>query len=108
MLPFREFIESSYDDLVEAADLNYTEDSRGANYCNAWWCFAEVTSKEPFDYPIFFAEAGQVGYKRTTRHPEGIEQPNDLFRTDAEGNIVIDTENPQTILDHLRAQRLLF
>ena len=104
-LKFRELIESSYDDLVEAADLNHTEDPRGQNYCNAWWCFAEVTSKESFDYPIFFAEAGQVGYKRTTRHPEGIERPNDLFRTDSEGNIIIDTENPQTILENLRSRK---
>lgn len=35
----------------------------------------------------------QVGSKRATRHPEAIEQPNDLFATDADGNIVIDTEN---------------
>jgi type I restriction enzyme M protein len=105
-LPFRQLIESAYDDLVEAADLNHTEDPRGANYCNAWWCFAEVTANARFNYPIFFAEARQVGYKRTTRHPEGIEQPNDLFRTDADGNIVIDTENPQKILDHLRSRRL--
>ena len=104
-LPFRELIESAYDDLVEAADLNHTEGPRGANYCNAWWCFAEVSTKEAFDYPIFFAEAGQVGYKRTTRHPEGIEQPNDLFKIDAAGNIVIDTVNPQTILDHLRSRK---
>jgi type I restriction enzyme M protein len=105
-LPLRDLLEAAYDDLVAAAELNHTEDPRGENYCNAWWCFAEVTARPDFDYPIFFAEAGQVGYKRTTRHPEGIEQPNDLFATDADGNIVIDTENPKTILDHLRSQKL--
>ncbi len=103
---FREMIDSAYDDLVEASDLNYTEDPRGSNYCNAWWCFAEVTSSEPFDYPIFFAEAEHVGYKRTTRHPEGIDQPNDLFKTDSEGNIIIDTDDPQSILEHLRTARI--
>lgn len=98
-------VESTYDDIVEATDLNHTEDPHGENYCNAWWCFAEVTSRKEFDYPIFFAEAEHVGYKRTTRHPEGIDQPNALFRTDKDGNILIDAENPQTILDHLRARK---
>lgn len=107
-LSLRDLLEAAYDDLVAAADLNHTEDPRGENYCNAWWCFAEVTAHKDFDYPIFFAEAGHVGYKRTTRHPEGIEQPNDLFGTDADGNVVIDTENPKTILDHLRSKRLFF
>ena len=91
---------------MQAAELNYTEDPKGHNYCNAWWCFAEVTSQKNFDYEIFFAEAEHIGYKRSTRHPEGIPQPNDLFQADAEGNIVINTEKPTTILDHLRAKRL--
>jgi hypothetical protein len=92
-------------DLVEAADLNHSDDPRGRSYCNAWWCFAEVTSQAPFDYRIFFAEATHVGYKRTTRHPEGIDQANDLFSTDANGDVIIDTENPQTILDELRSRK---
>src|SRR5205085_1245452 len=103
-----ELLEAAYDDIVEAAALNYTEDPEGTPYCNAWWCFAEVTAQPQFDYEIFFAEAEHVGYKRTTRHPDGIQQPNDLFQADGEGNIVIDTENPKTILDHLRSKRFFF
>jgi type I restriction enzyme M protein len=103
-LPFPELVEAAYDDIVESSELNFTEDPKGNPYCNAWWCFAEVTSQKDFDYAIFFAEAEHVGYKRTTRHPEGIDQPNDLFRTDEHGNVLINTDNPQKILDHLRAK----
>lgn len=107
-LPLEELIEAAYDDIVEAAELNYTEDSKGQPYCNAWWCFAEVTARPEFDYEIFFAEAEHVGYKRTTRHPNGLPQPNDLFQTDADGNVIVDTENPQKILDYLRSKRFFF
>lgn len=107
-LTLPQLVEAAYDDLLQAADLNYTEDPKGQPYCNAWWVFAEVTTQPPFDYEIFFAEAEQVGYKRSVRHPEGMPQPNDLFQTDADGNIVIDTENPKTILDHLRSKRVFF
>jgi type I restriction enzyme M protein len=34
-LDFHELLELAYDDLVEASDLNHSEDPRGANYCNA-------------------------------------------------------------------------
>jgi type I restriction enzyme M protein len=102
----RELVEGSYDDIAEAAVLNFTEDPKGQPYCNAWWCFAEVTSQNGNDYGIFFAEAEHVGYKRTTRHPEGIPRKNDLFATDQKGNIVINTDKPVTILDQIRAKKL--
>jgi type I restriction enzyme M protein len=107
-LSLPELVETAYDDIVEAAELNYTEDPKGQPYCNAWWCFAEVTSRAEFDYEVFFAEAEHVGYKRTTRHPDGIPQPNDLFQTDESGNVVVDTENPRKILDYLRSKRFFF
>lgn len=106
-LTLAELIEIAYDDIVEAAELNYTEDPKGQPYCNAWWCFSEVTARAEFDYEVFFAEAEQVGYKRTTRHPDGIPQPNDLFQVDENGSVIIDTDNPKTILDVLRAGRFL-
>jgi type I restriction enzyme M protein len=104
-LAFSALLEAAYDDIIAAAELNHTEDPKGQPYCNAWWCFAEVTDQRDSDYPIFFAEAEHVGYKRTTRHPEGIPQANDLFR-EMDGRIAIDTKSPVTILDHLRAQKL--
>jgi type I restriction enzyme M protein len=104
--PLRELVDGTYDDIVEAAVLSFTEDPKGNPYCNAWWCFAEVTSQNSHDYEIFFAEAEHVGYKRTTRHPEGIPRKNDLFTADDKGNPVINTERPATILDHIRAKKL--
>jgi type I restriction enzyme M protein len=104
-LKFNQLLETTYDDIIAAADLNHTEDPKGQPYCNAWWCFSEVTSRKEFDCAIFFAEAEHVGYKRTTRHPEGIPQPNDLFLADADGNIIINTKNPRTILDHMRTRQ---
>lgn len=101
-------LEAAYDDVVAAAELNHAEGPKGEPYCNAWWCFAEVTSRKEFDYPIFFAEAEHVGYKRTKRHPEGIDRPNDLFATDDSGNIAIDTDKPRTILDRLRSREFFF
>jgi type I restriction enzyme M protein len=103
MMRLSELIDAAYDEIVEAADLNYTEDPKGQNYCNAWWCFAEVAAQEAFRHDIFFAEATQVGYKRTSKHPEGIRQPNDLFAEDEDGHVIIDTEKQKTILDALRA-----
>jgi hypothetical protein len=100
--PIPELLEVAYDEIVEASELNYSEDPHGQPYCNAWWCFSEVTLQQRFNPEIFFAEAEEVGYKRTTRHPEGIPQPNDLFKEDEQGHIKIDVENPNTILDALR------
>lgn len=69
--PVRDLLEAAYDDLVTAAALNHTEDPRGENYCNAWWCFAEVTARKDFDYPIFLAEAYYV-HPGATRRQEVI------------------------------------
>lgn len=100
--PLSELLEVAYDEIVEASELNYSEDPRGQEYCNAWWCFSEVTLQPRFNADIFFAEAKHVGYKRTTRHPEGIPQPNDLFREDNQGYVTIDADNSSAILDALR------
>jgi hypothetical protein len=101
-MPLFQLVETAYDEIVEAADLNYSEDPHGQNYCNAWWCFAEIASQPEFQHDIFFAEADQVGYKRSRRHPAGAPQPNDLFAADEAGHIVINAENPRNILDALR------
>lgn len=65
-----------------------------------WWIFSRVSTD--LDYPIFMASADEVGYKRLRSTKA---RPNDLYR-EAENekgrNIVIDTKDPGTILDHLR------
>ena len=107
-LTLAELAEATYDDVLQAAELNYTEEPNGQPYCNAWWAFAEVTAQPAFDYDIFFAEADNVGYKRTTRHPEGIAQPNDLFQEDKAGGILPDADPFKTILEQMRSKQLFF
>jgi len=58
-------------------------------WINEWWVFSEVTKEQ--DYPIFMAEAENVGYKRTKRGEKPM--PNDLFKlTDGKINLS-DKEN---------------
>lgn len=63
-----------------------------------WWAFKKIS--EELNYKIFMAHAEEIGYKRGIRGEEVRE--NQLFQTDDNGNIIINTENPQTILDYLR------
>jgi type I restriction enzyme M protein len=44
-------------------------------FYNAWWVFGEVAKE--LDYPIFMAEAENVGYKRTKKGEKPM--PNDLY-----------------------------
>jgi len=66
-----------------------------------WWVFMNV-SKE-LDYPIFMAHAEEIGYKRGARKEE--KRINQLFNSEGEYSdrtIYFNTENSETILDHLR------
>lgn len=77
-MPLKELLESKRNLLDEAlsADVD-TADVFGR--VNVAWVFAEVALS--VDYPIFIAEARQVGYKRTKRGERP--QPNDLFDLEA-------------------------
>jgi type I restriction enzyme M protein len=57
------------------------------------------------DYDIFFAEAEEVGYKRRKQGGDLV-RPNDLFRVDENGKIVVDTAAPTTVLDRFLAPSL--
>jgi len=65
---------------------------------NTWWVFGEVAKE--LSYPIFMAEADHIGYKRTKRSERS--QPNQLFRRNAEGEIVVNDDIRETILDYVR------
>jgi type I restriction enzyme M protein len=66
-----------------------------------WWVLSHTA--EELDYPILMAHADEIGYKRLRARAGGEEpRPNRLFRTNANNEIVIDTENPTTILDNIR------
>jgi len=63
-----------------------------------WWVFGEVSKQ--FEYEIFFAEADEIGYKRSKRGEQA--RPNNLLQKDVQGNVIVDTEEPRTILDWLK------
>ena len=65
---------------------------------NTWWVFSEVAKK--LNYKIFMAEVENIGYKRTKRSEKSM--PNELFRTDEKGNILVDDGKIETALDYLR------
>lgn len=75
---------------------NDTKDVFG--FVNTWWVFREV-SKE-LDYQIFMAEAENIGYKRTKRGEKLM--PNELYRINEIGEVIVDDGKRETILDYLR------
>lgn len=75
---------------------NDTKDIFG--YVNSYWVFGEL-SKE-LNYSILMAEAENIGYKRTKRGEKIM--PNDLYRINDSGEIIVDDNKKETILDYLR------
>lgn len=65
---------------------------------NTWWVFGEVVKE--LSYTIFMAEAEHVGYKRTKRSEQ--KRPNDLFRVDNKGTVIVDDGIKETVLDYMR------
>jgi len=83
---------------VEEILAKYSDEIAEVNSNQDWWVFGEVA--EYLNYDILMAEVQEVGYKRTKR---GVQQrPNELFREDAGGGIVINADKPETILDWMR------
>jgi type I restriction enzyme M protein len=72
---------------------------------NTWWVFGEVAAK--LSYPVFMAEADNIGYKRSTRGEK--ETPNELYRSgrDAKGGetVLVDDGVKDAIADYLRDVR---
>jgi type I restriction enzyme M protein len=66
-------------------------------FVNTWWVFGEIAKE--LNYKIFMAEAENVGYKRTKRGEKPM--PNDLLNIRKNGEILIDVNNPKTILDYI-------
>lgn len=62
------------------------------------WVLEKIT--QTIDYDIKFAHVEEIGYKRSTYRGE-LTRPNYLY-TEDEGEIVIDQENPESVLDFLR------
>ena len=67
-------------------------------FVNTSWVFSQV-SKE-INYSILMYQIENVGYKRTKRGEKP--KTNDLYRTDKNGEIIIDDGKKLKALDHLR------
>jgi type I restriction enzyme M protein len=70
-----------------------------------WWVFGEVVKELEKDYPEwqtrrFITHTDMIGYKRTKIRYYTTE--NKLFRTDKIGRIILDLDNPKSILEYMR------
>lgn len=92
-----ELIEKYMDEITELCKYDKdTQDEFG--YVNTWWVFEEVAKE--LDYSIFNAEVNNIGYKRTKR---GLKlQPNDLYREDKNGLVIVDDGKKESLLDYIR------
>jgi type I restriction enzyme M protein len=86
--------------LDELKDLcKYDKDTKDAfGFVNTWWVFGEVSKK--LDYKVFMCEVDNIGYKRTKRGEK--KRPNDLYRLNNDGEIIVDDNKKKTALDYLR------
>jgi type I restriction enzyme M protein len=93
----KRIIEKYSDELKELCKYdNDTKDVFG--FVNTWWVFGEVAKE--MNYKIFMAEVENIGYKRTKRGEKPA--PNELYRTNDDGVILIDDGVKETALDFLR------
>ena len=96
-LSAKELAEKYQDELKELCKYdNDTKDVFG--FVNTWWVFGE-TAKE-LNYKIFMSEVENVGYKRTKRSEKPM--PNELYRTNDKGEVLIDDGKKETALDYMR------
>ncbi|MFA5871384.1 MAG: N-6 DNA methylase [Parcubacteria group bacterium] len=84
----------------ELEDLcKYDNDTKDVfGFVNTWWVFGEVARE--LNYKIFMAEVENVGYKRTKRGEKPM--PNELYRIDKDGKVLVDDGKMETALDYMR------
>lgn len=96
-LSAHELVEKYCDELKELCKYDKdTQDFFG--FVNTWWVFGEVAKE--LNYKIFMAEVENIGYKRTKRGEKPA--PNELYRTDDNGVVLVDDNVKETALDYLR------
>jgi len=96
-LSAKKLIEKYQDELKKLCKYdNDTKDVFG--FVNTWWVFGEVAKE--LNYKIFMAEVENIGYKRTKRGEKPM--PNELFRTNDKGEVLIDDGITKTALDYMR------
>jgi type I restriction enzyme M protein len=96
-LSIKQLISKYQDEITELCKYdNDTKDIFG--FVNTWWVFSEVASE--LNYKVLMTEVDNVGYKRTKRGEKPM--PNDLFRIDDEGKVIVDDKIKETALDFMR------
>jgi len=96
-LSSKELVKKYKDELKELCKYdNDTKDVFG--FVNTWWVFGEVAKE--LNYKIFMAEVENIGYKRTKRGEKPM--PNELYRVNEKGEVLVDDGVKETTLDHLR------
>lgn len=98
VLSNHELIKKYKDEIIDLC--KYDKDTQDIfGFVNTWWVFEKVAKE--LNYDIFMAETELIGYKRTKR---GIKDnlPNELYRTNSEGTILIDDGRFESILDYMR------
>ena len=94
---------------VKALIEKYTDEIKGLckydkgtkdvfGFVNSWWVFGEVAKE--LNYKIFMAEVKNIGYKRTKRGEKPM--PNDLYRANDKGEVLVDDGVMKTALDYMR------
>ena len=96
-LNLEELVKKYSDEIIELC--KYDRDTKDVfGFVNTWWVFGEVAKE--LNYKIFMAEVENIGYKRTKRGERP--KPNELFRTDDNGVVLVDDGVMETALDYLR------
>jgi len=97
ILTSKELVEKYKDEIIELCKYdNDTKDVFG--FVNTWWVFGNVAQE--LNYKIFMAEVENIGYKRTKRGEKPM--PNELFRVNDKGEVIVDDGKKETALDYLR------
>jgi len=99
-LSSKDLVEKYQDELIGKGGLcKYDNDTKDIfGFVNTWWVFGEVAKE--LNYKIFMAEVENVGYKRTKRGEKPM--PNELYRLNNKGEVLVDDGIQETALDFLR------
>lgn len=93
----KELIKKYYDELSDLCE--YDKDTKDVfGFVNTWWVFGCVAKE--LNYQVFMAEVENVGYKRTKSRINSM--PNELFRVNDAGTVLVDDGIKSTVLDYLR------
>ena len=96
-LSSKKWVEKYQEELKDLC--KFDKDTREVfGFVNTWWVFGEVAKE--LNYKIFMAEVENIGYKRTKRGEKPM--PNDLFRVNEKGEVLVDDGVMETALDYLR------